>query len=412
LLAIKAFFFRNQIFFSLLFPGFLLGTGRGFTIPVLPIIARDEFNASVASATLIIVAPMVGGVLTTLPTGYLMDRIGRRKMLIAAPLVSAAAAFAVLRAESYSEMLLYMTISGLAQQTWQMTRLAVIADTVQQNQRGRLITGMAGLQRSGTLLGPFIGGIVGQLFGLRVPFILFGIFSLAAMLPTILLIKESAPHLVARRAGIAVEEDVDISWSKLLTRPVFVLFGAQFAANMGRGGAQGNGGPHFIFAAFAYGLGPAQLGSILLATGIIGIPIMLVSGQIMDRFGRKRSIVPATSFLGIGLVLMLVTAALDLPLPFFIVAFTAINLAISMMAGSMQTLGADVAPPGARGKFFGVNRLIAETGSLGNPLSFAVLTGLLGATAVGYAGAFGVMAMGAFTASAMIAVLMKETLRK
>ena len=380
---------------------------------MLPIIARDEFNASVAGATLIIVAPMVGGVLTTLPTGYLMDLIGRRKLMIIAPLISAAAAFLVLRATSYSEMLAYMTISGLAQQTWQMSRLAMIADTVEQNRRGRLITGMSGIQRSGTLLGPFIGGFIGQVFGLRIPFILFGVFSLAAALLTVLLIKESAPHLLAKRAGeTGGAEKVDISWSTLLTRPVLVLFGAQFAVNMGRGGAQGNGGPHFIFAAFAYDLGPAALGSILLVAGVIGIPITLMSGQIMDRFGRKRTIVPASALLGTSLSLMIATAAFELPLPFFIASFAIINLAVSMMAGSMQTLGADVAPPGARGKFFGVNRLIAETGSLGNPLSFAVVTGLLGATAAGYAGAFGIMAVGAFTSSAMIGILMKETLRK
>jgi MFS family permease len=145
---------------------------------------------------------------------------------------------------------------------------------------------------------------------------------------------------------------------------------------------------------------------------VIGIPITLMSGQIMDRFGRKRTIVPASALLGTSLSLMIATAAFELPLPFFIASFAIINLAVSMMAGSMQTLGADVAPPGARGKFFGVNRLIAETGSLGNPLSFAVVTGLLGATAAGYAGAFGIMAVGAFTSSAMIGILMKETLRK
>lgn len=102
----------------------LLGIGRGFTIPVVPIIAKDEFGATVAAASLMIVAPMVGAVLATLPTGYLIDRIGRRKMLIAAPLLTSASAFLVCRATSYSELLVFMTIGGIAEQMWQMSRLA------------------------------------------------------------------------------------------------------------------------------------------------------------------------------------------------------------------------------------------------------------------------------------------------
>ena len=385
--------------------------GRGFTIPVLAIIARDEFNANVASAGLILIAPMVGSVAATLPTGYLIDRVGRRMLLIAAPLITAASAFLVLRAESYAELLGYMTVAGIAQQMWQMSRLAVIADTGVPSERGRTITSMAGVQRVGTLTGPFVGGIVGEVFGLRVPFLLMGIMAALAAVPSYLLIKESAPAVLARRRGAAPAEETDTSWSKLLTKPVAVLFVAQFFANVGRGGAQGNGGPYFIFAAFAYGVGAATLGTISLASGIVGIPITLMSGQIMDRFGRKRTFVPTSLLLGSGLAMMTATAAAELPFGFFVGSFIWISMAVSMMAGSMQTLGADVAPPAARGKFFGVNRLIAEAGSLSNPASFSIVTALV-AGAAGFAGAFVIMGSAVLVSSAMVGLLLKETLRK
>jgi MFS family permease len=80
--------------------------GRGFTIPVLPVIAKDEFGAGVAGASLMVIAPMAGGVRSTLPTGYLIDRVGRRLMLIASPLVASGAAFLVFfAATSYTEFL-------------------------------------------------------------------------------------------------------------------------------------------------------------------------------------------------------------------------------------------------------------------------------------------------------------------
>jgi MFS family permease len=138
---------------------------------------------------------------------------------------------------------------------------------------------------------------------------------------------------------------------------------------------------------------------------------MFFSGHIMDRWGRKRQIVPAALTLAGGIALMSATAALALPLALFVVAFVWINIGISMMAGTMQTLGSDVAPPTARGKFFGVNRLVAEAGSLMNPVAFGTVLFLVGGSA-GYAGAFGIMAGAAVISAALVGFGLRETLRK
>ena len=400
---------RNDAMLSLFGPAFLLGLGRGFTAPVLPPIAM-EFGVGAAGAGLLVFAPMLGGVLSTLPSGYLIDRIGRRQMLIVSPLITAVSALLVLRASSYAELLVYLAIGGIAQQVWQMSRLAAIADSGAQRSRGKMITGMAGVSRAGTLAGPLAGGIAGELLGLRVPFLMYGIAAFLATVPSYLLIRETAPALLARRRGEKVEA-VDLSWGKLLTRPVIVLFFAQFFANVGRGGVQGQSGIYVIYAAYAYGLGAGPLGLLMSAMAVVGIPVTLSAGFVMDRFGRKRTIVPASSLLGLGLFFIALVAVRQLTLPLFIAAFIVINVAVSFMAGSMQTLGSDVAPAEARGKFFGVNRLIAEMGSMSNPGIFIVATAVI-AGGVGFATAFGAMGVCAFTASSLVGFLLRETLRK
>ncbi len=358
-----------------------------------------------------VIAPMAGGVLSTLPTGYIIDRFGRRVTLIGAPLLSSVSAFMVFfAANSYLEFLLYLTMGGVAQQMWQMSRLAAIADSVRSSERGRQITSMSSVQRIGNMGGPFLGGILAELLGLRVPFLVFGVLAALAVIPSYFLIKETAPSVLARRTGTKTPE-TDTAWKTLLTRPVITLFAAQFSANIARGGAQGTGGTYFIFLAFAYGQGPAMLGSVMLGSGVLSIPIMMFSGQIMDRYGRKRQIVPAAVMLGLGLSFMATTAAMELPLVAFIAAFIWINIGVSMMAGTMQTIGADIAPADARGKFFGVNRLIAEGGSLMNPVIFGVVTGLVTGGAA-FAGAFGVMAVSAFLAANLIGFGLRETLHK
>ena len=401
---------RNEVLVSLLLPAFLLGMGRGFIVPVLPLLAID-FGAGAAGAGLLLFVPMLGGVIVSLPTGYLMDRIGRRKLLIASTLLLSASALLVLTASSFSEILLYLGINGFAQQMWQMTRLTVIADSSAQNRRGRMITSMAGVNRAGTLLGPLAGGAIAELFGLRMPFLVFGIFAFLATVPSYMFVRETAPAVLARRRGDTAAAEVDVSWARLITRPVLVLFTAQFMANVGRGGVQGQGGIYVAYAAFAYGLGAIELGGISSAMGIVGIPVTLMAGQVMDRFGRKRTVVPASALLAAGLWTMGGVAWGELGLPFFILGFILINLAVSFMAGSMQTLGSDVAPAAARGKFFGVNRLIAEAGSATNPGIFTVSVAVI-AGAGGFTVAFASMGGFAIAASLLIGLVLRETLRR
>ncbi|MEX2599605.1 MAG: MFS transporter, partial [Dehalococcoidia bacterium] len=364
---VQSFREKYAIWLSLLVPALLLGLGRGFTAPVIPIIARDDFQVSVGVAGLAMIAQMLGLVLGTLPTGYIADRWGRRKVLLTAPLLNAASAFAVFFAQEYYQFMLLLLINGVSLQMWQLGRVSVIADTGRAGVRGRQITSMSALQRIGTLMGPLLGGIVGEFFGLRIPFILYGFLALLAFIPMALFIKETSPSLLARQRGETYKREANESWRALLQFPVLVLFGAQFMVNIARGGTVGNANPFFLFAAFAFGAGAAELGGISFLAGIVSVPMTLLSGFIMDRFGRKRGVVPASTVLGFSLGYMAAVAAFDLSFVHFVVSFVFINMAVSTMAGSMQTIGSDIAPVGARGKFFGVSRLMGEMGSLSNP---------------------------------------------
>ena len=401
---------RYSTLLSLMLPAMLLGLGRGFTIPVLPALAL-EFEAGVAAAGLMVIAPMLGSLAVTLPTGYLIDRVGRRRLLVVAPALTSVSAFLVLRAASYPELLAYLSLGGIAQQMWQMSRLAAIADSSAQNRRGRQITGMASAGRLGTLMGPLLGGIIGELLGVRVPFAIYGAAAALAVVPMYFFMPETSPTVLARRRGESGADEPNASWSTLLTFRIAALFLAQYLANVGRGGAIGHGGVFLIFAAYTFDTGPAALGLIGTGVAILGIPIMLASGQVMDRFGRKRQIVPAAVVVGTGLGLMAATAAAGLSFTVFVVAFVWINLGVSGMAGSMQTLGADVAPPGARGRFFGVIRLVAGAGSLTNPAAFSVSTAVVAGSA-GFATAFGIMSGAALLTALVVGALVRETLQR
>ena len=65
-------------------------------------------------ANLILVLSAVGGAAATLPTGYMVDKVGRKFVLIAGPCLAAAASLLTAQAHSFPELLVYRFIAGWA----------------------------------------------------------------------------------------------------------------------------------------------------------------------------------------------------------------------------------------------------------------------------------------------------------
>ena len=72
----------------------------------------------------------------------------------------------------------------------------------------------------------------------------------------------------------------------------------------------------------------------------------------------------------------------------------------SLLTGSWQVVGADLAPSGARGRFFAVGRTVTQAGFATNPAAFSLLTALSGFTlalsVIGAAGMLSSLILGAF----------------
>ena len=360
---------RLYLLLTLHFPAIALGFGTGVIAPVLPGLARS-FDVGIGVATLVFIVQAAGSAASAIPTGILIDRIGRRKVLLAGPVVTAIGSFLVAAATSFPELLVYLFIGGWGSQMWMLSRLTIVADTGEARQRGRQITSMHGVARIGTLLGPALGGLIAVVLGLRAPFILHGVMALVAVTPSYFVLRETAPARGSGAKGVRGGGDAqpDSSWRALLANPIPTVFGAR---------------------------------------GVASIPILFVAGFIMDRFGRKFTIVPSLTLIGVSLLLVTATSYASLSFSVFVAAYVALQLSISLMGGSMQTLGSDIAPAHARGKFFGASRLVANSGAMSSPISFALLSQFAGFTA-----AFAFRSIIGFAAALVFGFFVKETLKR
>jgi len=394
--------FSRELALSLYLPAAMLSLGTGIVAPILPVYART-FDIGFGTAALILVVHAYGGLISNLPTGYLLDRFGRKPILVAGPLLTAIAAFLTAFLPftgGFEELLVYRFISGAAAQMWFQARLTMIADVGGDRERGKLITWLAGTQRFGMLFSPVIGGLLGE-WKLEAPFIVHGVLVLLVLLPIIKLAKETSP------ATSETGEKRDVAdWRYVATaiwKPQILFFMAsQLFANVTRGQFAGIVG---LYVAFEFAKGPQVIGLMAAGNAAIVMPLTFVTGIVMDRWGRKMTIVPG--FFGLFVTSMLLAVAASSLVDTSFAVFLALNFlwhaAQGLTAGNMQVLGSDLAPPRARGRFFAIQRTAGQGGQATSPLVFGLLSG------ISFAASFSFVGFSALAVALIIAFKVKET---
>jgi DHA1 family multidrug resistance protein-like MFS transporter len=363
----------RQLVVSLYLPAAVLALGQSMVAPVIPNLTRS-YGVTLSEASLVFVAFGAGAVLATVPAGYLMDKIGRRPVLLAGPVLEALGSFMTPFSHSFPELLFWRLLVGAAGQLWQQGRLLVIADTAPPNQRARQMQWMTGMMRAGQLAGPTMGGFLAQYFGLWIPFAIHAAMTLLVVLPSFTMIRESAPG--RRRAAKADDPTATAEgWGPvvryLLTFQILVFLVIQVSAQLSRGGQ--DQGSLVLYAVYAYNMQPAELGLLNTIAIVFGIPVPFLTGYLMDRFGRRAVIAPGFASYGISLVLMSLTAFFPLPMSFFLSTYVLVQATAGTTGGTMQVLGTDLSPSTSKGRFFAIWRMIAQAGALVAPLAYAFL---------------------------------------
>jgi MFS family permease len=378
-------------------PTLMLSFSQAVLVPTLPLYAQS-FGISLAQVSLAVAAAGFGTLLMDLPAGLLLERMGRRPMMLAGTGALALATLAIPLVPLFPVLVLARLIAGAGTAMWNISRMAYLTDVTSPRDRGRAISTFGGVNRIGTFVGPAVGGLVGSIFGLAAPFVVSGVLAALALLLAYLFIIETG-----RREGAAhgklrwrvMGEVVRRHW-----RDLSAAGAAQVFAQMIRAGRQ------LIvplYGANMLGLDVAAVGSIVSISAAIDMSLFVPAGFIMDRLGRKFASVP--SFLVMGLGMALIPFARDYT--GLLVATAVIGLGNGLGSGTMMTLGADLAPRQAVGEFLGVWRLIGDAGSTGGPVVVGAIADLVGLSmaALVLAGVGGI-------AAATLALFVRETLEE
>lgn len=339
-------------------PTFLLAFGQGMLVPTLPLYALT-IEKSFSLASLVVAAAGIGTVLADVPSGILLDRIGRKRAMMVGTLAIAVSTVGIAVTSDYWVLIAFRLLAGVGTALWNISRMAYLAESTTSATRGRSIATFGGINRFGTFVGPAVGGVVAAVFSLQVSFLVTAALAVAAAGVSFVFIQDgsTAYSRKAKHMRWAILGQLARShWKELLTAG-----SAQVFAQMLR---QGRATLVPLYAATVLGLSVAEVGSIVSVSSAIDMSLFIPAGMIMDRFGRKFAAVPSFAVMSIGMALI----------PFardylgLAIAVSVIGIGNGLSSGTMFTLGADLAPPGATGEFLGLWRLIGDVGSTGGPV--------------------------------------------
>lgn len=385
-------------FISTYFPAFLLAIGAAIVLPVIPALAQS-FDVSFGLASNVITAFLIGNVAATVPTGWLIDRLGRRPIVIAGPLLTAITSLLIVFAESFEQILVLRFLAGWAAQMWLMARLAAISHGAAAGERGRQISWLFGMDSVGKLAGPAFGAFIAAYFGIRAPFIAFAILALIALVPAFFYAEDTPRRALHKKEDAVAPRRISL-WEIVVPRLPY--FGVALFAGLARGPIYS--GMLDLYAAFAYRLGPTEIGWLATCANIINLPIAFAAGWMMDHFGRKRTMVPGFGGVALTMAALAVCAFIPLSLSWYVGLFFLAIAAQALTGSSIQTVGADVAPPEARGLFLGIWRLTGQGGATASPILFAILAEFLG-----YGSSFVFVAMAAAAVTCLLIFKVPET---
>ncbi|HEX6031543.1 MAG TPA: MFS transporter [Tepidiformaceae bacterium] len=366
----------RSIALSVYLPTLLFAVGQGAVVPIIPLFARD-LGASVALAGVIVAVRGVGTMVFDVPAGMMVARLGERGAMLVGTAGLALVALGAGLSRSPIVFAVLMFVMGCGWSIWLLGRLSYATDVSPLDQRGRVLSLMGGVNRVGNFIGPFLGGLVADQFGLEAAFYTQAVLVTAAAGSMFFFVKdEGRPARVhgesayGRLAGVVRDNRTVFATAGVATVAIQVLRSSRQAIIP-------LWGDHL-------GLDAGQVGVVFGLTSAIDMTLFYPVGMVMDRLGRKWAAVPCLLVMSLGMLLIPLTGSFATLLGAGLVT----GLGNGFGSGINMTLGADFSPAIGRGEFLGVWRLIGDVGTAGGPMLVGALTAVasLGAASVATGG--------------------------
>lgn len=335
--------------------------GFGMIMPVIPLYGRT-FDISSTMIGLLVTSFGVARLLANYPAGQLADRLGRRRLLLAGPLVSACGASIAFLTSDYWLLITALAIQGIGSAIYATAAMTTLADISSEENRGRMMSLHQGSLLLGASFGPSVGGLIGGTFGLQAVFLAAIVMYLAVFTIAFIRVVETlgtGSGSGARRSrssagGGAMALLMNVSFVAVALVSMTIFFT--------RTGSRSTMVP--LRGAEDLLLDPTMIGVILTIGAGFNVVALPLAGWGIDRFGRKNMIVPSL-FVSAGGVFLLASAE---SLPIFIVGMAVLGAGTGVAGPAPAAYAADLARGQNYGTTLGLFRTMSDGGFVLGPI--------------------------------------------
>ena len=314
-------------------------------LPPMFIVWQREFGASFAELGLAMALMSATTAVVQAPIGFLVDRYGARRFLIAGTLVMTLSIAAMGLATAFWQIALLAMLSGLGNSVIHPADYAILSASVNPERIGRSFSLHTFVGNVGFAAAPPVTAALTILVGWRQTLFLVGLLGI----PVVLSIMWQSrilldPKIEQRRRRSSLIESTRF----LFSRSILLFFGFFMVSSMAGAGIQS-----WLITVLhrAHGLSLEAASSGLTGYMLGAMVGILVGGWVADRTDRHLSFVVVLTVL--GAVVMLLVGLVALPQ----VVTVGVLFAGGAMMGASRTprdvMVKDAAPPGEIGKVFG-----------------------------------------------------------
>ena len=211
--------------FWLMFAGMILSTlGTTMIWPFLMIYASESLSLPLAAVASLMTINAAAGLLSSIISGPIVDRLGRKGVMVVGLIGNGLCYFLLSRADSYGAFALILGASGLFSPIYRVGTDAMLADLFPEEERADAFALLRMARNVGVATGPAVGGFVLVqsynlgLYGAAAGLIIYGLLLLFFAKETI------PPEVIAGKATF--KDQLRGYWQALGDKPFMGLVGA------------------------------------------------------------------------------------------------------------------------------------------------------------------------------------------